>query len=553
MSPLQIALTTLIVLVLGTIGHFYQKWRYRKRTIRLIKDRFAKPPQKTYTDRMDSIQKYWQTMVQHHPEYRAVDDITWNDLEFDLLFQALNTTWSSVGSEVLYARLHRLDGTNPDELVEAFQDETLRTEVAYTLKGLGKVDYNYVNEYLFDPGSQKTVGFFIFQPVLPLLGVALLALSPPLGLLTIALSIIWNTYTRYRVNRQIEHGAASVRYIAQAIVTAQHLAKLLAPTNPAAATRLTDAVRPIRRIPVRMASVVHLSDATNMFAALMNMLNGFFLLDILQYNRALSILVKAPDALAKVWEAIGDIEIGLMITGLDRRLPTTRPVFEDAYRIAADDIVHPLIENAIPNPVDFSSSILVSGSNASGKSTYVKAIALSAITAQNLGRAFAKDFHLKPGRVITSMAIRDNLYQGDSYFVAEIKSLRRMIEIAQTEDTVYLFIDEILKGTNTIERIASSNSLLNWFHAKNILVISATHDIELTELQAGQMTNIHFRETVNQDEIVFDYQIKPGPTQTTNAINLLKYYGFPSEITDQANQMADQFKTTRLWQTAQDS
>src|SRR5699024_9710649 len=110
------------------------------------------------------------------------------------------------------------------------------------------------------------------------------------------------------------------------------------------------------------------------------------------------------------------------------------------------------------------------------------------------------------GHVITSMAVEDNIFEGDSYFIAEIKSIKRLLTQVETNEKCYCFIDEILKGTNTIERIAASSSVVHWLRNFPSLAFIATHDIELTEILKTSCKNVHFAESVTKEEgVVFDY------------------------------------------------
>ncbi len=105
---------------------------------------------------------------------------------------------------------------------------------------------------------------------------------------------------------------------------------------------------------------------------------------------------------------------------------------------------------------------LVTGSNASGKSTFLKALAVNAILAQTIGVCFAQEFRFGRARVMSSMAVRDSVRGGESYFVAEIRSLKRILDAAEGKTPVLAFVDEILRGTNTIERIAASAAVLDF-------------------------------------------------------------------------------------------
>ena len=134
------------------------------------------------------------------------------------------------------------------------------------------------------------------------------------------------------------------------------------------------------------------------------------------------------------------------------------------------------------------------------------------------------------------MANADDVLSGDSYFMAELKSIRRLFNI-DTLSTVYCFIDEIFKGTNTTERIAASESVLSYLNAlPNYQVVAATHDIELSSLLERDYHNYHFNESINNNEIYFDYKIKPGKANTRNAIELLRITQFPNAIYERAKE-----------------
>lgn len=226
----------------------------------------------------------------------------------------------------------------------------------------------------------------------------------------------------------------------------------------------------------------------------------------------------------------------------------TYPKFVEKHLINGTNVRHPLVENAIGNSVNADNVFIVSGSNASGKSTYVKSIAINAILSQTIFLAIADQFSLKKGTILTSMAIKDDVENGDSYFIAEIKSLKRLIEDVKKGNISYYFIDEILKGTNTIERIAASSSVISYLHENNSIAYIATHDIELTEIFKDKVENIHFKETIDKNNnIVFDYKLYNGPSQTKNAIKLLEVMNFPKTIVDESNKRVTDFIEKRIW------
>ena len=132
------------------------------------------------------------------------------------------------------------------------------------------------------------------------------------------------------------------------------------------------------------------------------------------------------------------------------------PEFWKERRVLAENVTHPLLKNPVSNTFDWKDNVLVTGSNASGKSTFVKAVAVNAVLAQSVCTCWAQRFQMPRAQVLSSMAIRDNVQGGESYFIVEIKSLKRILTALRGDVVTLCCIDEILRGTNTVERIAAS-------------------------------------------------------------------------------------------------
>lgn len=219
----------------------------------------------------------------------------------------------------------------------------------------------------------------------------------------------------------------------------------------------------------------------------------------------------------------------------------------DKEELLFEDLAHPLLDDPVTNSSSLGKTVLITGSNASGKSTYIKAIAINAILAQTTNTVLANNWTMKPSYIVTSMAIQDSVLDGDSYFIAEIKSLQRIINLSKEKKPIISFIDEILKGTNTIERISASAAIMEWLSVNKGMTIIASHDIELTEIARRVYTNYHFRESIENDKVSFDYKIHEGPSVTRNAIKLLEVLSYPDNVTTKANQMAQHFTEIREW------
>jgi Mismatch repair ATPase (MutS family) len=146
------------------------------------------------------------------------------------------------------------------------------------------------------------------------------------------------------------------------------------------------------------------------------------------------------------------------------------------------------------------------------------------------------------------MALRDNILSNESYFIVELKSLKRIIDVVNLGIPCLCIVDEVLRGTNTIERIAASSEVLTSLNSNNCICIAATHDIELTTILDDKYENYHFREEFTEDNnIAFNYTLYPGKSSTKNALKLLKIIGYDSSIVKRAQERSDKFISKGLW------
>ena len=214
-----------------------------------------------------------------------------------------------------------------------------------------------------------------------------------------------------------------------------------------------------------------------------------------------------------------------------------------------ENVMHPLIENAVSNSIDTKKGVLLTGSNASGKSTFLKTIGINVLLAQSVHTVLAKSYKAPLLRIYSSMALKDDIYEGDSYYIVEIKSMKRIIDAAKEEgNPVLCFVDEVLRGTNTVERIAASTEILKFLTDSGVNCFAATHDIELTQLLKDKYDLYHFEGNVSDNDVHFDYMLKKGPATNRNAIKLLSVLGYDSSLVDNAQNLAEKFLNTGVWE-----
>jgi DNA mismatch repair ATPase MutS len=206
---------------------------------------------------------------------------------------------------------------------------------------------------------------------------------------------------------------------------------------------------------------------------------------------------------------------------------------EEHFFIEGKDIGHPLIPvtSCVTNPVKIEHTgelMLVTGSNMAGKSTYLRSIGVNAVLAMTGAPVCASYFKMSPVQIISSMRIADNLEESTSTFYAELKKLKIIIDKVNNNEKVFILLDEILRGTNSLDRHTGSAALIKQLIKHNAACIIATHDVELAGMKdqfPHNILNYHFDVQVSNDELYFDYRLKEGICKSLNASILMKKIG----------------------------
>jgi DNA mismatch repair ATPase MutS len=208
-------------------------------------------------------------------------------------------------------------------------------------------------------------------------------------------------------------------------------------------------------------------------------------------------------------------------------------------QLVATGLGHPLIaaDRRVANDVRLASggrALVITGSNMSGKSTLLRALGANVALAAAGAPVCAAALRVGPLRVATSMRIADSLEQGVSHFYAELRRLKQVIDWARgaggggSDAPVLFLLDEILHGTNSRERIIGACGVVRELVAMGALGAVSTHDLGITALERelpGRVENAHFEEQVRGDEMTFDYVLRPGIVQSSNALRLMRAVG----------------------------
>ncbi|MCL2204143.1 MAG: DNA mismatch repair protein MutS [Defluviitaleaceae bacterium] len=229
--------------------------------------------------------------------------------------------------------------------------------------------------------------------------------------------------------------------------------------------------------------------------------------------------------------ALGEFESLLCFSNLPNICSNTcLPSVTNEKEIKAQSLGHPLIPNGarVNNDIVCKDSIfIISGSNMSGKTTFMRTVGINMVLARAGSFVCAKTMAFPLIEIMTSMRVADDLNEGISTFYAELKRIRGIIALAEKEPRMIFLIDEIFRGTNSVDRLSGAKSVLSKLNKIGALGIITTHDLELCEIanQYPRIKNYSFSEEYRNNQIHFDYKIKHGKSTTTNAKYLMKMVG----------------------------
>ncbi len=467
----------------------------------------------------------------HYNEQSFIDDKTWSDLNMDTLFHKINFNFTAIGEMRLYATLRGMFKVNQTSLINMFKEnKVFRLNVSYILSKIGKNVYPLFPDQML-PTKRNIL--LMFCPLLPFIGFAFIFLIPSKGILICLTFMILNAILSFKLKKSYDQDLKSIFYTANVIKQSQALSKI--ESTPAISVDFTH-FKASRRFSGLLARV----ESQDMASSIIMFIKLVFMIDYVLFHLIQRSYFKYQEEVMTCYDYISILDNHYSIAMYQHTLThyCYPKINHNINGLQMKSIIHPLLdeENAIANTIDISNHILLTGSNASGKSTFMKSVALNLILAQSIQTATAHSFIYQPGYVMTSMANADDVLSGDSYFMSELKSIRRLFNTHQC-NKIYCFIDEIFKGTNTTERIAASESVLSYLdNQKAYQVIAATHDVELSTLLENTYNNYHFNESIQENSIFFDYKIKPGKANTRNAIELLRITQFPIDIYQRAQQ-----------------
>lgn len=366
---------------------------------------------------------------------------------------------------------------------------------------------------------------------------------PLVGALAVHAAVAIGTRKLVEARAQVLAGPERVLMRYARLIAAVETSPPPAPLIADILQRLQTDGQPAAKQIARLQSLVNLLDARlNMFFALS--VGPATLWELNVVLRTERWRARTGQRLRGWFDALGDIEALACFGALAHERPdySFPEVFDGAPTFDAQGLSHPLIDRrkVVANDLELGgpgSVLLLSGSNMSGKSTLLRSVGLAVVLAEAGGPAPAKRLRVSRMRLATSVRIVDSLAHGTSHFYAELARLKHIVDEAQVSEPPLLYLlDEMLHGTNSRERYIGAVSVIRWLSTTGAMGIVTTHDLALAKvahtLPPGRASNRHFSDEVRQDQILFDYTLRDGPVQSTNALRLMKAIGIDVELVD---------------------
>lgn len=527
---------------------------------RKIEREWGSVPERQYAaGELDNIARYYRSKLERGEwTGHVIDDITWNDLDMDQVFCMLNRTYSSVGQEYLY-HLLRTPSVSEDVLLERerlichfMETKDVRTKLQVQYDQIGRTRKVSVCDYIQTLESlpiKSNLPHYVAIAVFFVCAAACIV-NPGVGFLLLLADIGVNLRSYYKERGEIEPYIVTFVHVIRMLRAGEQISRVGDEEISDYTKRINEIRRGFGAFQKKSGWIAGgdqmSGSGLDVFADYIRML---FHVDLIVFNQMLGEVQKKSRELYELMDLLGLLEAHIAIASYRESLPFyTLPVFLGGEReLLAEDIYHPMIQEPVANTIHTKKGVLITGSNASGKSTFLKTVAINAILAQTIHTCLAHRYETNFFRVYSSMALRDDLDSQESYYIVEIKSLKRILNAMGDEVPVLCFIDEVLRGTNTVERIAASAEILKSLAGEKVLCFAATHDIELTHLLEGTFDNYHFQEEIAEHDILFNYILYQGRATSRNAIRLLGIIGYDREIIRRADATAEHFLESGEW------
>ncbi len=532
-----LGITSILVLIF-LINNYNKKKRLKNLKLSLLKN-WGKQKENEYFN-FYIIKQYFENSFYKNNSYHKISERTSIDLDIDELFKFIDRTSSKIGQQFLYFKIRTIETIEKlkkfGSLTNLFlNDKKLRLNCQLILSKLNSQDSYDLEKLINDkpiekPSYLKYIYASSFSSILLIIS----GFFNPIFFLFLLPVFFINTIFHYKNKENVTYYISAVSQLSKALKVSKELSSF-----NEIKLHFSDLsfIKKVSTIQNKTEFVAFENQLTNEYALLfwliIEILKIQFMVEYIVFFSFVDSISKEKESIDKLFRFIGEIDSAISVASLKAdNLKNCEPKFTSKKHIYTKEIIHPLIEDCITNDINLhNKSMLLTGSNTSGKTTFIRTIAINSILAQTLNICFAKEYSAPFMKVYSSVKITDDLLEDTSYYLKEVLTIKELIEASKDKNPCLFVLDEIFKGTNTIERVSGGKAILSFLNKENHIVLVSTHDIELTELLEKENYELHhFSEIIENDELYFDHKLKTGKLKTRNAIKILELYKYPTEI-----------------------
>jgi DNA mismatch repair ATPase MutS len=473
----------------------------------------------------------------------VVDDKTWSDLEFPTFFRALDISVTPIGRQYLFHQLrtYEFDQDELDRRHGAYEvlgaHRELREDIQLALKGLKIDSAAYMADLLLGPEPEKIPLQHLVVPCMLLAIIAIpVAIAHLAPLWLCAIPFLINMFIDRKVDLKLGLSVSALLDCGRMLAVANRIAAIRSDHGFPYLTRL-GAEMPLRKeLRSQIKSLAWLDSArnTNVISALAILANQFFLLRAALYGRSIERFLRTRTLWLSTFELIGAVDAAIAIAGFLHRYPQhCRPSLVSDPKIVIENGYHALIPQPVKNSITLAgSSALITGSNMTGKTTFIKMVAMNVILGHTLGVCLADRATLPRSPARALIRGDQSVETGKSRYFAEAEAIRDFIEEAAAGECRIFILDEPFSGTNTVERVAVAKAVLRAI-GQSAQTLVTTHDVELQHLLGANFELFYFQEDPAVEGF-FDHQLHAGASTQRNAIRVLERLGYPAPIIAEA-------------------
>lgn len=472
-----------------------------------------------------------------------LDDKTRRDLELDRVFAETDKTKSLPGKSLLYAWFntqctdeHSL--SDRVRLINVWENFTEADNLRKVFRKCGFQDRGSIVREIWSPVDSPEATFRFFMYIWFVLSI--LAFLSPLFLgsrflFFIAMPVaLVNAVIHFRWHHRIAPHYDSICYLSRLLKCGRKIRSLLPSALKSEKSTLDSLCHNTRKLGKHTLLFLNPNRvSTDLLSSILEYLRVFLLAEMLSFMILYKQISDNTGELKKLFELVGSLDASLALSDFKKKNSRiSHPVIkENASGLEFTNMFHPLIPYCTANSGEFRRGVILTGSNMAGKSTFLRTLGINQVLATTIGFCFCENYRTGYYRVATSIQTVDDLTTSQSHYLAEAERLHHLWKLASSlQQSWLILVDEVLSGTNSTDRNRAVISIMKSLSSSPSIIVVTTHELEIAGKLMELYDNYHFSEEIIDRGFDFDFRLKPGIVEKSNALRILRQVGFPDDI-----------------------